>query len=131
MVSSQQSHTSDLTVDVAWDENRTIERMGGSKPLIQKLVTLFLRDTPEQLKQALAGIELQDYEASYISMHSLKGTSSNFCTKYVESTCADLLVALKDRDWTQALIAHKKLADEYLTLELQFKTFLSSDLNSE
>jgi HPt (histidine-containing phosphotransfer) domain-containing protein len=127
MVSSQQSHTSALTVDIAWDENKTIERMGGHKPLIEKLVTLFLRDTPEQLQQALAGIEAHDYEASYIPMHSLKGTSSNFCTKYVEPTCADLLVALKDRDWAQALIAHKKLTDEYLILELQFKTFLGTE----
>lgn len=127
MVSSQQSHTSDLTVDVAWDENRTIERMGGSKPLIQKLVTLFLRDTPEQLKQALTGIELQNHEESYIPMHSLKGTSSNFCTRCVESTCADLLIALKDRDWPQALILHKKLTEEYLILELQLKTFLNSE----
>jgi len=127
MVSSQQSRTSELTADLAWDENKTIERMGGNRPLIQKLVTLFLRDAPEQLQQALTGIELQDYEESQIPMHSLKGTSSNFCTQCVESTCADLLITLKDRDWPQALILHKKLTEEYLILELQFLTFLNSE----
>lgn len=112
--------------DPEWDPERTIARLGGQRALIEKLVTLFLRDTPKQLEQAILGIEKQDYETSQMAIHSLKGTSSNFCTTHVESSCADLLAALKKRDWQQAMIIHQKLMDEYYVLEIELKDFLQS-----
>lgn len=124
MTSIQHDKPSDSAPVPVWDQERTIQRMGGHRALIEKLVTLFIRDTPEQLAEALKGIELQDYESSYIAMHSLKGTSSNFCTTHLEATCAKLLEALKHRDWPQALIIHQKLSEEYLILEMQFKDFI-------
>lgn len=107
-----------------WDEDRTIQRLGGQRELIQKLVSLFLRDAPKQISQALQGIELHDYDFSHVAVHSLKGTSSNFCTKHLESICAELLEALKNRDWDESLVIHQKLVEEYRKLEGPFKEFL-------
>jgi HPt (histidine-containing phosphotransfer) domain-containing protein len=124
MANSESSQSIEKTVDIAWDEDRTIKRMGGQKALIEKLVTLFLRDAPEQIQQALQGIEEHDYDCSHIAVHSLKGTSSNFCTKRLEAVCAELLIALKERDWQKASVIHHELADEYTKLERQFQNFL-------
>jgi len=107
--------------ELVWDETRTIQRLGGQRALIEKLVILFLRDAPEQMEQALNGIEQQNYDNSHIAMHSLKGTSANFCTVRFESICAELLDALKHRDWPQATIIHGELSIEYLSLEREFK----------
>ena len=123
-MSTQQDHEANTASDAAWDEDRTIQRMGGQRALIEKLVTLFLRDTPVQIGQALNGIEQQDYDVSHIAMHSLKGTSSNFCTKRLESICADLLAALKERNWSRASEIHLDLSAEYLELEKQLQDFL-------
>jgi HPt (histidine-containing phosphotransfer) domain-containing protein len=124
MTNTHPDKPSDSVLAPAWDEERTIQRMGGHRALIEKLATLFIRDTPEQLSQASKGIDLQDYESSYIAMHSLKGTSSNFCTTHLEATCAKLLEALKQRDWPLALMIHHELSKEYLILEEQFKKFI-------
>lgn len=124
MVRSQVSHTEGSSSNFVWDEHKTIERMGGQKALIEKLVTLFLRDAPDQIQQALNGIEQHDYDHSHIAVHSLKGTSSNFCTKRLEAMCGALLETLKQRDWQQALEIHHDLCEEYLTLEGQFQDFL-------
>jgi HPt (histidine-containing phosphotransfer) domain-containing protein len=117
----------EYSAESTWDQSRTISRMGGSRALIEKLATLFLRDTPLQLEQALHGIEQQDYEMTYIPIHSLKGTSSNFCTRHLENLCAELLKTVKEGDWKQAQILHQNLADEYSKLETQFQAFIEHD----
>jgi HPt (histidine-containing phosphotransfer) domain-containing protein len=107
-----------------WDDARSIERLGGQRALIEKLVSLFLRDAPKQIEQAMHGIEMHDYDASHVAAHSLKGTSSNFCTAHLEKTCAELLEALKERDWQQARRIHQKLDQEFHQLEIEFQEFL-------
>jgi len=111
----------------AWDEDRSIHRMGGEKALIKKIAALFLRDTPIQLAQALLGIEQKDYDLSYVPMHTLKGASSNFCTRRMEMICSDLILALKDRNWNLALVIHQALASEYYLLEEEMSEFLNDD----
>lgn len=124
MVNTQQSNTDAADASLAWDENRSIQRMGGQKPLIEKLVVLFIRDTPKQIEEAFIGIEKQNYDCSHMAIHSLKGTSSIFCTQRLESICDELLVALKERNWQQSAIIHHELSDEYFKLEVEFKAFL-------
>ena len=124
MVRTQPSHPEDSSVNFVWDEHKTIERMGGQKALIEKLVALFLRDAPNQIQQALKGIEQHDYDLSHIAAHSLKGTSSNFCTQRLEAICGDLLEALKQRDWQQSMKIHHELSEEYVKLKGQFEEFL-------
>ncbi len=111
----------------AWDEDRSIHRMGGEKALIKRIAVLFLRDTPIQLAQALLGIEQMDYDLCYVPMHTLKGASSNFCTRRLEMICSDLLIALKDRNWNLALIMHQALTSEYHLLEEQMSVFINDD----
>ena len=108
-----------------WDEERTISRLGGDRSLIEKLVTLFLRDAPGQLHQALNGIQRQDYDESHVAVHSLKGTSSNFCTVRFEGICTELLKALKLQDWQEAASIHAELTKAYYQLEVEFELFLS------
>lgn len=107
-----------------WDEERTISRLGDDRSLIKKLVTLFLRDAPEQMSQALNGIKQQDYDESHVAVHSLKGTSSSFCTVQFETICTDLLKALKQRNWQEAESIHTQLTQAYHQLEIEFELFL-------
>lgn len=107
-----------------WNASRSIERLGGQKSLIVKLVTLFLRDAPEQIEQSSNGIGLKNYELSHIAIHSLKGTSSNLCTKNLEFICDDLLMALKKLDWEEAMAAQIKLSEEYKILRHELERFI-------
>lgn len=123
MPDKQCDKPSNSNPDGTWEEERTIQRMGGQRALIVKLATLFLRDAPVQLEQALSGIKKQDYESSHIAMHSLKGTSSSFCTIRFENICAKLLVALAERDWGRAMEVHHNLSAEYVLLAKEFDEF--------
>ncbi len=107
-----------------WNASRSIERLGGQEALIVKLVTLYLRDAPVQIEQALSGIEHKDYESSHIAIHSLKGTSSNFCTKKLELICDELLVSLKALNWDESLKIHARLLGEYSKLGLELERFV-------
>ena len=107
-----------------WDEETTISRLGGDRSLIEKLVALFLRDAPKQISQAQKGIEQHNYDDSHVAVHSLKGTSSCFCTAQFEELCADLLMALKKQDWKEAEVIHAQLHHAYLQLEIEFELFL-------
>jgi HPt (histidine-containing phosphotransfer) domain-containing protein len=107
-----------------WNASRSIERLGGQESLIVKLVTLFLRDAPEQIEKALYGIQHEDYECSHIAIHSLKGTSSNFCTKSLELLCDDLLMSLKELNWGKSLAVQEKLSEEYGKLEAELRQFI-------
>lgn len=118
--------TSDNIPEAVWDEARTIQRMGDNKELIQKIATLFLRDAPAQMQQALIAIKQQDYDTSHLAIHSLKGTSSNFCTTHFEASCSDLLVALKHYDWSLAHQIYTRLNSEYLIFAAQLEEFLTS-----
>ena len=108
-----------------WDQHKTISSLGGSRSIIEKLAMLFLRDAPDQIQQVLGGIQQQDYDKGHVAAHSLKGTSSNFYTSRFEFICADLLEALRQRDWPAAEQLHAQLSNEYNQLEAEFKIFLS------
>lgn len=113
-----------MSTPTHWDETRTLSRLGNDQQLIEKLATLFLRDAPQQISQALQGIKEQDYDISHTAIHSLKGTSSSFCTVQLEALCSDLLDALKLRDWQAAEGIHAELARAYHFLEIEFELFL-------
>lgn len=108
----------------SWDQHKTISSLGGSRSIIEKLAMLFLRDAPNQMQQALSGIQQQDYDKGHVATHSLKGTSSNFYTSRFEFICAELLEALNKRDWLAAEQLHAQLRIEYSQLEVEFKIFL-------
>ena len=107
-----------------WNDRRSIQRLGGQKQLIIKLVSLFLRDAPEQLEQASHGIKHKNYDQSHIAIHSLKGTSSNLCTKSLERICDKLLAALKEQNWEKALAVHAELNAEFISLKNELEVFV-------
>lgn len=124
MIKTPESECEEIPSFLLWNASRSIDRLGGQNSLIVKLVTLFLRDAPDQIEQSSYGIEQKDYERSHIAIHSLKGTSSNLCTKNLEFICDDLLIALKEQDWEQALAVHTKLSVEYNKLRYELERFI-------
>ena len=120
------SKNKNSTVSDTWDKEKAITRLGGEASLLQKLATLFLRDTPLQLAEIELGIRLQDYEQAFIPAHSLKGTSCNFCTFKLESYCQQAIEQLKAEDWIAADAIYQNMIEEYRKLEVEFQCFINS-----
>lgn len=108
---------------LVWRQEKAIERLGGEKGLLQRLAGLFLRDTPSLLKSAELGIKAEDYDAAFVPLHSIKGTSSSFCADDFESACELALNALNNKDWQQAGVLCVELTEQYERLKPELEVF--------
>ena len=109
--------------DSIWRQEKAIERLGGEKALLQRLAKLFLRDTPGLLESAKLGIETKDYDAAFVPLHSIKGTSSSFCADDFERSCECTLEALSKREWKQAGGLRDLLDEHYGELKPALEKF--------
>ncbi|EFL52799.1 multi-sensor hybrid histidine kinase [Solidesulfovibrio fructosivorans JJ]] len=64
--------------DVPFDAGRAeaLENLGGDKDLYERLVTVFLRDTPRDLERLRVALVESDTEATVLVAHTLKGNAA-------------------------------------------------------
>tara|TARA_B110001454_G_scaffold148207_1_gene137616 strand:+ start:6632 stop:7024 length:393 start_codon:yes stop_codon:yes gene_type:complete len=110
--------------DSIWRQEKAIERLGGEKALLQRLAKLFLRDTPGLLESAKLGIESKDYDAAFVPLHSIKGTSSSFCADDFERSCECTLEALSKREWQRARDSNNELTKHYKDFKATLEAFI-------
>jgi PAS domain S-box-containing protein len=60
------------------DEDLLLKGLGGSRPLLWKLITAFLKDSPRMIREVRKAVTSRDAEAIAATSHALKGASGNF-----------------------------------------------------
>ncbi len=109
---------------INWLPEKAVARLGGDKAFMQKLAVLFLQDSPALMEEIKFGIKEQAYDVAFVPLHSLKGTSSNFCSAKLEDACDRMQLQLKSGDWQQAEMEYEQLAEFYWKLDKDLESFV-------
>ncbi|WP_373035002.1 response regulator [Sulfurimonas sp.] len=60
-----------------WDEAKALKRLGNSRELLDKIVAIFIEDTPKSLEDLKDAIDAKDVNAIKLHAHTIKGSSGN------------------------------------------------------
>jgi CheY-like chemotaxis protein len=72
------------------DEKQLLDGVGGRRQLLQKLIAIFLRDSPRMIREIRKAVESRDSEAIASASHALKGAAANFGSNSVFDTAKQL-----------------------------------------
>lgn len=101
----------DLYIEVGTDIAVVISRFGGNEPLLNRFIKKFPQDPSFlELKEAL---EKKDYEDMERSAHTLKGVASNLGFTGLSGKCANIVSAVRQREYDSIGMIFKPLQDEY------------------
>jgi CheY-like chemotaxis protein len=105
----------DLTVGkskLRIDEKQLLDGVGGRRQLLQKLIAIFLRDSPRMIREIGKAVESRDREAIASASHALKGAAGNFGPNPVFDTAKQLEAIGKSGRTIEAPLLFRKLEQE-------------------
>lgn len=102
---------------VILDKEELMERVGGEKELFDEIITLFLQDTPLQVKQLKDALENKDGETIYRQGHTLKGSAANIGAHALKDAASEMEKAGKSDDWDLMDKIYRKVVQELKMLE--------------
>ena len=94
------------------DESRLLERVGGDRKALARLVRLFLADSRTLLARLRAAVKRGDAPELRNAAHALKGSVSNFAAAAATAAAARLQEIGERGDLTQASLAQASLEQE-------------------
>ena len=94
------------------DEGRLLERVGGDRRALAKLVRLFLADSRKLLARILHAVKAGEAPALRAAAHALKGSVSNFAAPAATAAAARLQELGETGDLGEALGAYARLEAE-------------------
>jgi HPt (histidine-containing phosphotransfer) domain-containing protein len=80
-----------------FDYDRSLARLGGDPALFEEIVTLFLEDCPQLLRQARSAWSEGDLETLARTAHSLKNLTANFDASAAMMAAATVEQRIQDR----------------------------------
>ncbi len=107
------------------DESRLLDRVGGDRRALRRLVRLFLADSRElqaRIRRAMAKGSAPDLRAA---AHALKGSVSNFAAPAARAAAARLQQVGDARDLTEAQAAYAQLDQELARVRAHLSTMIS------
>jgi HPt (histidine-containing phosphotransfer) domain-containing protein len=107
------------------DERLLLERVGGDRRALTKLVRLFLSDARELLARARRAVELRDAPGLRAAAHALKGSVSNFAAPTARAAAARLQEIGESEDLSQASVAYARLDEELASVRESLKALVS------
>jgi HPt (histidine-containing phosphotransfer) domain-containing protein len=96
----------------AFDERVVRARLGDNARLFEKMVRLFLEDSPARLRAMRRAIAAGDGEALREPAHALQGAAANFAAAPVVEAAHRLELHGRNGDFSQSLAAHDVLTRE-------------------
>ena len=97
---------------VAFDYNAILRRVEGDHELLQEIIGLFFKETPQLLATMRESIARGDGETLQQAAHSLKGVVSSFDAQTARDAALRLETVGRDEDWTAAEPACVQLEKE-------------------
>lgn len=98
-------------MNIGVDVDTAVRRLGGNELLYLSICSKFLNDINFQLIQE--ALSVQNYEASILLTHTLKGVAANLGFVQLENNCKALLQALKDNELKNISMNQTNLTMEY------------------
>jgi len=88
------------TQDIADIFNRTtlLSRLGGDEEFLNKIVNIFIEDTPSHIDMLKESLENNDSVTSRIQAHSIKGSSGTICANAMQQVAIQLEDAISSGD---------------------------------
>jgi HPt (histidine-containing phosphotransfer) domain-containing protein len=80
-----------------FDYDRSLARLGGDPALFEEIVTLFLEDCPQLVRQARSAWSEGDLETLARTAHSLKNLTANFDASAAMTAAATVEQRIQDR----------------------------------
>jgi PAS domain S-box-containing protein len=103
------------------DEQLLLDGVGGSRPLLQKLVSIFLKDSPVMMRNIRKAVDSGDEKAIASSSHALKGAAANFGENDVADTAKHLEQIGKTGHLDEAQAVLTKLEKDLATLSTELE----------
>jgi signal transduction histidine kinase/DNA-binding response OmpR family regulator len=99
-----------------FDRQSLMDRVGGNEEILKNIITLFLEETPKQLKELDEKLSSGDIEAAMNGAHSIKGSAGNFGATQMRETayCLEKLCREKQADKARATFVELKGSFEEL-----------------
>jgi PAS domain S-box-containing protein len=113
------------TPQVLSDEeaHHMIDRLGGSRELLQELIPLFLEDYSEEMKIVMLSIENQDTKSLATAAHALKGQFGNLGMVHAFEIATDLQAAAEEKKFSRAASLLSLLENEIEKLKQYSSSF--------
>ncbi len=122
--------TTEAEQQVTWHRQEFSKRLNNNKVIQQKLVELFLEETPKQLNELTKSITQKDNTLQHEISHKIQGMSANLSAKALLQHTKDFNQYVKEpepvQDKVEALFQAIELS--YQTLEQELKESLSEKL---
>ena len=117
-------------LDITWDKQDALNRIGGSEALLKTLTEIFARDGLNQMQAFKAAILAADYtEAGFIA-HSVKGVAANLGGLKLQQTAATLEHAAKTKNDSVINAELPELETQTQALIHVFENFLENGAQS-
>jgi len=94
----ENSDTKNNIIDLTWDKEGALIRIGGNEALLKTLAGIFVRDAKKQLTELKTAISAVDYQKATHLTHSIKGVAANLGGLKLQSVSAAMELAAKNKD---------------------------------
>jgi PAS domain S-box-containing protein len=121
--------TTEPEQQVTWHRQEFSKRLNNNEVIQQKLVELFLEETPQQLKELAKSITQKDNTLQHEISHKIQGMSANLSAKALLQHTKDFNQYVKETDPVQDKIEalFQVIELSYQTLEQELKESLSEN----
>lgn len=104
--------------------------MAGSPGFVEKLINLYLEDTPPRLDLLRKAVERADRRTLAQQAHAIKGSSSNIGAKYMAMLCAQLEEEAYKGSLNRADAILSQLVSEFQKLQQLLRAEMTTGVNS-
>jgi CheY-like chemotaxis protein len=106
------------------DEQSLLDGLGGSRPILKKLIGIFLKDSPRMMKEIRKAIASRNDNSIAAAAHSLKGAAGNFGPNPAFNTAKELEQMGKTQRTTEASAVFKRLESDLANLRKRLQQLL-------
>ena len=114
-------------IDLTWDKEGALIRIGGNEALLKTLAGIFTRDGLKQLNELKTSVSEEDYQEATHIAHSIKGVAANLGGLKLQSVAAAVESAAKNRDLATLDTQMSDFEDQTQALISIFDRYLGGD----
>ncbi|NMP31387.1 response regulator [Thalassotalea sp. M1531] len=115
-------------VNIAWDKEALLKRVRKNEVLVNKLVQLYLEDTPALFQLLNSSIGSEQLEDVVAHAHKLKGSSNNIGAIEFAKVASDIEQAGKNNDLLTAKSLQENFAKSFERLQVELSSYLSNNV---
>jgi len=123
----ENSDNKNNVIDLTWDKEGALIRIGGNEVLLKTLAGIFIRDAKKQLTELKTAISAGDYQKATHLTHSIKGVAANLGGLKLQSVSAAMEQAAKNKDITALEAQISGIEDENNALIKVFNKYLEKE----